>query len=134
MDSYAIYIEDLPVDTTYCDIKDTFCPFQRTPPLQISKHLHYAIITFQKGGMRRVTGRKKEGGRCTYVGRNFVNAGFIVMFWPFIFICSFFLIIFLTVFAFFIPIVPPAPAPALPPAPAPYEHPFPEGFSFFYYI
>ena len=48
MDSKAIYVVDLLADPTYADIKDTFCPFQRTPPRQITKHRHYVILNLKR--------------------------------------------------------------------------------------
>ena len=48
MDPYSLYVEDLPADVTFCDIKDTFCVFQRSPPPTIVKKEKYLISTFMK--------------------------------------------------------------------------------------
>ena len=48
MDPYSIFINDLPKNLTYGEIKGAFWPYQTTPALQICKKEKYLIITFQK--------------------------------------------------------------------------------------
>ena len=134
MDPTAIYIEDLPKDSTYCDIKDSFCPFQRSPPLQILKIEHYAIITFQKAKTVRKILRKKD--QITLKGKTITIKQAYKQFEP-IYVHlppSFHLPINVLFPPFFIPIAPPPQSSSPPPLPSStYIHPFPQGFSYLFY-
>ena len=48
LDSYSIFVDDLPNDLRYRQIKATFWPYQPYAPLQILKKDQYLIITFEK--------------------------------------------------------------------------------------
>ena len=142
MDSKAIYVEDLPKNLTYADIKDTFCPFQQSPPLHITKKENYLIIGFEKKKtVKRILKHRDSimlKGKALTIKQAFKQFQCIYVHLP--------LSLHLPISTLFPPIfIPapapapsaPAPAPAPPPAPAPtpapaapYEHPFPEGFSF----
>ena len=133
MDPYAIYVEDIPKDTTYTDLKDTFCPFQRTPLLQILKKEHYAIITFVKAKTVRKILRRKD--QLTIKGKNITIKEAIKQFQPkHIHLPPSFLLPVNVVFPpIFIPIAPPPLPPPQSSSPPPPSSPFPEGFSYFYY-
>ena len=128
MDPRAMYVEAFPKNTTYTDVQDTFCPFQRTPPLEIVKKEHYAIINFQAPKtVRKILKKKdtleiknqhvtiKEAYNKIKPSHIYLPPSFrlpptsLVLVPPFL--------------------IPIAPAPA--PPSSPYTHPFPEGFSYF---
>ena len=136
------YVEDFPNNTTYVDLKDTFCHFQRPPPLDIIKKQFYAIITFEKP--KTVQKILKNKDRLTVRDKPVaIKEAYLKITPTFIHIPpSFHLqpevlvplpppppsspIVLLP--PFFIP-APPPPAPQV--APPAYQHPFPEGFSYF---
>ena len=138
MDPYSIYVEVFPRHTAYNDLKDTLCPFQRSPPLAITKKEHYAIITFQTSKTVRKIMKKKDlltvKGKTITIKEacNRVKPSYIYL--P----PSFRLPPTSLFLPFFIPIAPPPPPlpQSSPPPPlpsSPHIHPFPEGFSYFFY-
>ena len=147
MDPYSIYVEDLPKDTTYNDLKDTFCKFQRRPPLDIVKKQQYVIITFQSTKTAKKILKKNDQlaakGKPVTIKEadNKIKPTHIYL--PPSFRLPVELLfppsppLLFHMPPFFIaapppPTPPPAAAPVPPPAPS-YEHPFPEGFSYFFY-
>ena len=61
MDPYSIFVNDLPQNLTYAQIKASCWPYQTTAPLQILKKEKYLIITFtHKETVQKVL-RDKEG-------------------------------------------------------------------------
>ena len=48
MDPCSIFVENLPPNLTYGQIKGAFWPFQQTPSIQICKKEKYLIITFEE--------------------------------------------------------------------------------------
>ena len=147
MDPYSIYVEGFPKETTYVDLKDTFCKYQRTPPLEIMKKEHYAIITFEKSKTVLQILRKKDQsivkGKAVTIQEAYKKIAPTYIHIPPSFHLSPEVLVplpppppppprYLLVPPFFIP-GPPPPAPTPPPAPPAYNHPFPKGFSYFFY-
>ena len=145
MDSFSIFVNELPRHLTYGQIKAAFWPFQHEP-LQICKKENFLIVTFNsEETMQKVL---QEKDRIRIQGKRVHIKQAYKKFKPtFIHIPP----------SLFIPpevlvplsptpppppppitLLPPSPAPApTPPAPtsppAPYQHPFAEGFSYFYF-
>ena len=141
MDPKSIFVTDLPNDLTYRDIKSTFCPFQKSQPLEILKKEHFIIITFtHTDTMQRVLKHKDSiqlKGKNVTITQAFRKFKPRHIHLPFSFL--------LPIDVLFPPLPPPPihflslhppPSPPSPPPPPPssaYRHPFPEGFSLFYY-
>ena len=126
-----MYVEDIPKDTTYGDITDTFCPFKRIPPLEIVTKEHYAVITFVKPKTVRKILRKKD--QLTIKGKNITIKEAIKQFKPkHIHLPPSFLLPVNVVFPpIFSPIAPPPPPQSSSPPPppsTPYIHPSLKGF------
>ena len=142
MDQSAIFVDDLPKNLMYGQIKAAFWPYQPSPPVLILKKEKYLIITFASTEiMERVLSDKANiriQGKPVSIKQAFKQ------FVPhYIHIPPSFHLPPSSLFPlpppivltppFLIPApVPPPPVPT-PPTPPAYEHPFPDGFSFFYY-
>ena len=141
MDPYSIFVDNLPRNLTYGQIKAAFWPFQQTSGLQILKKEHYLIITFaNEETVQRILDEKDRirlKGQRVNIKQASKRLNFVHL--P----PSFFLPP-----EVLVPLPPPPPPPVLlllppPPAPpptptspaptAPYQHPFAEGFSYFYF-
>ena len=140
MDAYSIFINDLPTDLTYGQIKAAFWSYQQNEPLQILKKEKYIILTVTKEETVHKVLAEKDAIRLK--GKRVSINQARKQFKPtFIHIPPSFHLAPDVVFPpppppriillppFFIP----APPPPAPPAPSAYQHPFPEGFSYFCY-
>ena len=135
MDPFSIFIDNIPPNLTYGQIKGAFWPFQQLPPLLICKKEKYVIVTFEKEETVQDILRVKD--HITLKGHKVNIKQAYKQFKPtFVHIPPSFLL----PPEVLVPLPPPPPPPPIvllppffvhtppPPAPAPYEHPYPRDF------